>query len=338
MAQRGADPVAESLEPANEHLVQLLPPLAVKAAEKARTLGSVMQVRANALCFVDQREAFRGYASAVSLMAIPAVLVGWYIRLTSELHWFDFFLVPLQVLTTPIAFWLLQQDITGYRYEPVAVSKADRKVHVFRSLGLWWWELGWKLWGRVPAETLSYDWHCVRAEIVQVVIFTGQILRRESGLVFAITDQPGSNKVIARFGVGPTVGYGQHDMLIERWEHIRRFMQSQGPLWQSGDVLYQLDEPTLKAALIWGQPVLEDGLVATWRDQPFGLALISTFMLIAWPFFALIGLMRYLSYKVLREPRWPPEIEAVLGPVVEVEVEHAASQMPERGRRRRAKA
>jgi hypothetical protein len=333
-AATSASHSGQALEPTNEQLAVLLPQLNVKAAERARTFGSVMQVRANGFSFVDQREAFRGYGSAVWLIGFPSMLLLAWMTLTAG-NWVLWLLYVVLVLPcTIIVCWLLQQDITGYRYEPVAVCKSDGKVHVFRSLGHWWWELGWKQWGRIPAETLSYDWSCVRGEIVQITVFTGQILRRESGLVFAITDQPGSHKVIARFGVGPTVGYGQHDMLIQRWEHIRRYMQSQGPLWQSGDVLYLFDEPTLRAALVWGQPILEDGFVATWRDQAFGLALISTVMLIAWPFFALIGLMRYLSHKLLREPQWPPEIEAALGPVVEVE--DAASVATPRGPRRRA--
>jgi hypothetical protein len=336
MNSQAASTWPDVLEPANEHLVQLLPPLQQRAATRARTLGSVLGVRTNALAFVDQMAAFRGFGAAVATMAIPAALAVNWMTFTST-DWALWIMWAVLVLPcTLIALWMLQQDVIGYRYEPVAVCKSTGKVYVFRSLGLWWWQLGWKLWGRVPAEVQSHDWACVRGEIAQVTVFTGDIVRRESGLVFAITESPGSSKVVARVGIGPSIAYGANELLVERWEHIRRFMQGEGPAWQPDDALYQPDEPTLGAALKWGQPVLEDGFIYTWRTQPFGLALIFTILLLGWPIFALIGLMRWLCHKVLLEPRWPAAIEAALGSKVEVTAATPPAQAPlQRGKRPR---
>jgi hypothetical protein len=326
-----------SLEPANENLVLLLPSTRRRAAALARTLGSVLEVRSDALLFVDQLAAFRGFGATIAALFLPIGLFG-FVGMFVSFDWRNLLLLPLAVPCLLFALWLLQQDIIGYRYEPVAVCKSAGKVYAFRSLGLWWWQLGWKLWGRVPAEVQSFDWDCVRGEIAQVVVFTGDIARRESGLVFAITDAPGSSKVVARVGVGPSVGYGQDELLVQRWEHIRRYMQGEGPLWNEQDALYVPDEPTLGAALRWGQPILEDGFVETWRTQPIGLAAIFTFLLLAWPFFALIGLMRWLSHKLLAEPRWPADIEAALGPKVEVLASGVGQPQRPRQRRRQGKA
>jgi hypothetical protein len=332
MNTRVAAESPDVLAPANEHLVQLLPPIKQRAADRARTLGSVLDVRSNALLFVDQMAAFKGYGATISLMAIPATMFSLFALFTfKDAGWLWLFL-PFLLFVWLISVWMLQQDIIGYRYEPVAVCKSTGKVYAFRSLGLWWWQLGWKLWGRVPAEVQTYDWACVRGEIAQVVVFTGDIVRRESGLVFAVTESPGSNKVVARVGIGPSIGYGQNELLVERWEHIRRFMQGEGPAWRPDDVLYEPDEPTLGAALKWGLPVLEDGLVNTWRNHHPGLAFIFTFLTLAWPVFALIGLMRWLCHKVLAEPRWPADVEAALGAKIDV----ASTASPPAATRKRA--
>lgn len=49
-----------------------------------------------------------------------------------------------------LALLFIQVDWVGFRYEPVLLNRALGKVHVFKSMGLPWWQWGWKLWGAYP--------------------------------------------------------------------------------------------------------------------------------------------------------------------------------------------
>lgn len=236
----------------------------------------------------------------------------------------------------------IQVDWIGFRHHPVLMNRATGKVHAFESGLLPWWQWGWNLWGRPPHKVQTYDWDCIRGEIVQVSIFTGQIVRREQGLVFAVTESPGSHKVVERFGVGTMDGYGLIDGLLSRWEFIRAFMRNEGPLWRPGDGLYEEEAEGFWESLLFLQPaywlVTDPSSRREWWNWP-----LAVLMVIGLPLTAYIGLMRYLSGRFKREPVWPKEVLESLGgpPLTEAQpleiaaAEPAPSKKPTGGTRRR---
>jgi hypothetical protein len=195
----------------------------------------------------------------------------------------------------------------------VLIDRNTRQVHVFISHMLPWWQWFWKLWGRSGFEVQSFDWRCVRAEVIQYTIFTGQVPRRESALVLAFTETPGSNTVVQRVGLGPSSAYGDIDSLVQRWEHVRRFMQEDGPLWAPGDARYVEDGDTFWEGLTFLQPLMSP----LWADvrQSGGVVfwVLAAAALVLWPLSAFIGLVRWLSYVLNAEPVWPPNVRAGLG-------------------------
>ncbi|WP_430543710.1 DUF6708 domain-containing protein [Stenotrophomonas maltophilia] len=153
----------------------------------------------------------------------------------------------------------------------------------------------------------SFDWDCVRAEVVTYTVFTGQVPRRESSLVLAISDLPGGALEVQRVGVGPSFGYGNSTGAVERWEFVRRMMEGVGPVWSSSEARYQDFAVSLGEALTVAQPLIGPGSRQYWKK---GLAmwLLGAVGLIALPLTAYIGLNRYLSYRLQRKPRWPPNV------------------------------
>lgn len=304
--QAGAFP--DDLNPPNGQAVGLLPVASVQSSHHANTGGGVVRVYPDGLAFVDQLGAMRGYLSAGGLMALP-LAIAMLIMGISNGWWLPLIMV---VILLWLALLFIQVDWVGFRYEPVLLNRALGKVHVFKAMGLPWWQWGWKLWGRTRYEIDTYDWSCVRAEVVEFTIFTGQISRRESGLVFAITDIPGGRDVVQRFGVGPSFGYGDLESPVQRWEHIRRFMRHEGPAWTLMDSLYE-DWGVAFWPSFWVlQPLFDDRAVA-WRRKGILAWMAGVGMLFFLPFTAYMGLVRYLSYRLKREPAWSRDILASLG-------------------------
>lgn len=298
----------DALTPTNEQAVALLPPLGVQCSHDASTVGGVVRVYPEGLAFVDQLGAMRGYLSSFGILSLP-LLIAMVTLGVSAGYW-----LPLVVVFFMLwmALVFIQVDWVGFRYEPVLLNRAWGKVHVFKAKGLPWWQWGWKLWGRTRYEIATYDWSCVRAEVVEFTIFTGQIPRRESGLVFAITDVAGGSNVVQRFGVGPSLGYGDLKLPMERWEHLRRFMRFEGPIWTPKDSLYE-DLGVKFWPSFWLFQPLFGGESAAWRPTGLFGYIGGVAMLFFLPITAYIGLVRYLSFRMKREPAWSREILDSLG-------------------------
>lgn len=298
----------QTLDPPHSLGVAVLPTSARSLPVAGSVSGTVRRVYPKALEFVDHAAAMGGYASSLGGLFLFLSIFLLYLG-----FWFE--LVPL-ILFSIFKIWIslifIQVDWIGFRYHPVLVNRATQKVHVFASGLLPWWQWGWNLLGRPPSEVHTYDWDRIRGEIVQVSTFTGQIVRREQGLVFAVTESPGSPKVVERFGVGTMDGYGLIDGLLSRWEFIRAFMRNEGPLWRLGDGLYAEETEGFWESLLFLQPmhwlITDPSTRGQWWMWP-----LAVMMLIGLPLTAYIGLMRYLSGRFKREPVWPKEVLESLG-------------------------
>jgi hypothetical protein len=301
----------DELSPPNEKPHIVLPPNTVSVHRQPMTGGAVLKTYPNALAFVDHLSAMRGYLGVGGFATLAFALLGLIDGIVEGFSGF----VAFDVVLLLVALAFTQAEFVGFRYQPVLVNRGLGQVHVFVGQMLPWWQWFWKLWGRSGWEVQTYDWRCIRAEVIQFTIFAGQVPRRESALVFAVTDAPGSNKVIQRFGVGPTSAYGDIDSMLRRWEHIRRFMQGEGPVWVAGDVKFQDFAVSFWDAATFLQPLfnpmfkdLRENPHHWWWIWPLGVA-----ALIGLPLTVPMGLVRWLSYKLNAEPVWPKDVLQSLG-------------------------
>jgi hypothetical protein len=314
---------ADYLMPPNERPAALLPPLDRAASDTPNSGGSVRAVYAGGIEFIDQMATIGGmFAGAVwTGILVIAFFAVWLVQVSS----FDAFTIIFFGVWAAVFLALGRADSVGWRYQPVLFDKVAQKVHVFTDLGSPWWEV-WRLLGGTRFRIDSFDWACARGEVAEVVVMGGANLpRKEYALTLAITDAPGSRDVIARFGVGFTAGYDDGQTQVARWEHIRRYMRGEGPTLTPGDELYPDDSKEhWTGAFTSGQPLLGPGSKVWWTGEglhgawfltiPFGLA-----FLVILPLTLPYSLIRWAVRRFKGTPRWPTEILASVGPLVDPE-------------------
>jgi len=293
----------------------VMPPKTESASSRACSHGGVLSVYERGLSFVDQMGVLRGYLSSLGALGVGLGFAGMLFTASQTISlggWVFPILACVMLFVLFVNLIFVQEDWTGYRYEPVLFDAPARRVHIFKSLGMPWWQLGWNLFGRPRSEVQSFDWACVDAEVVTFTIFTGQVPRRESALVLSIKESPGGSVEIQRVGVGPSFAYGDVTSPVQRWEYVRRFMQGEGPAWAPGEVRYKDFGVTFWESLTLMQPLIGPGSSKYWAKGPL-MWIGGAVCLIAFPLSAYIGLNRYLSFRLKRAPKWPDDIRASIG-------------------------
>jgi hypothetical protein len=339
MLNASNSPTAQPLEPSNPHPHLVLPPLDQPANRRAHAHGTIHKVYPHGIQFIDQMSE----AAGIMAMGCGAGALASFAFFLELLHsfgptdWFTWWAFVMTMFSLAFA----RLDFVGYRYQPVLFNRAAGKVHVFLDEGTKFWEV-WRWFGLTRHSIHTYDWACVRGEVAELTVLgSGDLPRKEMLLMLAFTEAPGSNRVVARVGVGYTDMYVGTEAAVQRFEHIRRYMQHQGPPLAPGDHLYEdQSKLSLWAALTWGQPLIGPGSLGYWTGSavngawflsiPFGVLCLTIL-----PLTVPGGLLRALSHWTKTEPKWPPEILASVGGASLSRNEVAQFIQPEQTLRRR---
>jgi hypothetical protein len=292
----------------------VLPPHSLSVSRHPTVGASVINAYAHGLEYAEQVFGAGGvglFSAAMGafflLLFVPTLLDGTLA--------FDFTssVILLTLVFIGLMTWLGSRfDTIGYRYTPVMFNRALGKVHVFRDhtkfLSLW------PLWGGGNHAIDTYDWSCVRAQVSSFRTFSRTVAQDNAKLgclVFKAPDQP---EVVAEFPIGITSSALAVQNLLDYWEHIRRYMEHESPMFPEGEGPYE--QPTtqsLLGALFFGQPFIGPG----WREQYQNADTLTVIWqgisLFLFPITMLFGLCRWVSYHIRSEPKWPAEILASVG-------------------------
>lgn len=220
------------------------------------------------------------------------------------------------LVLTPLAVLFVLNDVVGYRFsKSVLFDRNAQKVHLLT------FKPSLSNWSRCDLRT--FDWHCVTAEVDAMRVFTGTVGRSEIGLRCLVMDRPGGAQVIDQFSLGVNMPAHHVQPLLDTWEHVRRFMQHEGPLFSDQD-----DGPNPGLGkqpfwrYLWMFPDLmlggiKDFFVSARRDKSVvalmfavGGAVVTAMAL---PLLLIFGLFPWISSLTKREPKWPAEILASVG-------------------------
>ncbi|RAM66183.1 hypothetical protein RB25_01075 [Herbaspirillum rubrisubalbicans] len=289
----------------------LLPPHSLSVSRTPNTSGSVIEAYPHGLAYADQIAGMTGAAAFIALLGLPMLSLYAYSGI-ADYKIFSVFSSVFGWIVTVVNFllvyFLLRWDITGYRYAPVLFDRAAGKVHVFFDQTLLFRWL--PLWGGGKYEIETYDWSCIRGQVSRSRVFTGNTAQELAALSCVVVRGPQDPTVVAQFEVGGSTNALAVQLLLDRWEHVRRFMEHEGPLFVQDDGPYVPPATqSLWGALCWGQPLIGPGRHAPSVGMVLAQMFTACFVWFTVPF----GLVGWLCFHIKEKPKWPAEILASVG-------------------------
>ncbi|MCW0402982.1 hypothetical protein NB689_000118 [Xanthomonas sacchari] len=289
----------------------LLPPHSVPASQSPNSGGAVIDAFPHGLAYGSMMTLLVGFLG-FGAVAIGLPLTLMLASALGDANAFTPALVGTLALSV-FVYFMLRFDLIGYRYAPTLFDRNAGKVHVFKdNTRLFGW---WPLWGGGGQhEILSYDWACVRAQVVRFKTFTGTVAQDNAALQMIVLAASGDTRVVGQFGLGLTSSAIAVQPLLDTWEHIRRFMEHEGPLFVEGDGPNEaLFEMRLARCIFFGQPFIGPGSAEHWKQPDLGAILWQILAIPLFPLTLLYGLIRWASFHIKSKPVWPPEVLACVG-------------------------
>ncbi|GAB3541841.1 hypothetical protein GCM10027343_12910 [Noviherbaspirillum agri] len=288
----------------------------------AKTFGWVRSVYPNAIEYTVGPQGLRGLVLVISMIgALIAFGFGTW-RMIVDVPRFsgdflDAIMLPLPFIFVGLGFYFVLKGIRLDLFrpidEPTIFDRKNRKVYrVLRDV-----HPGLRgLFRRWPLRYACYDWDLIDAQHEAKVITTGSTVSRYHALVFLVRQAPNNPNYMDYFTIGNSLVLGETNV-APVWEHIRRFMEENGPHLPPGDVLADADVPhtwwqSMRAVF----PASKGDTFWGWLKQelPFALLLLALFPLTV-PMFILWGTGNWLSHKTATPIRWPDEVRQAVGPV-----------------------
>lgn len=294
-----------------------LPPHDESVSTTPGSGGMVYKAFPHGLMYGDQMALMDGILLMLApLLAMPFLMgdpLSLFRNFLDEGLFFGFvnaFIIIVMAILYPLGVCALMTCFIGHRFHTSALlDRRAGKVHIFRDET--------KLWTGTRGKVVSYDWSQVRAELDSMSVFTGTVGREESGLRGVVLDPADPSKVIDRFPL--TVNMSVHNVqpLLDTWEHARRFMQHEGPLFADED---DGPNPALGKVSLWEHmrffswdqiSSAPEMLRISFREGnalAFLYAVSSVVVIPFLPLTALFGLFPWISSLFKREPKWPAEV------------------------------
>ncbi len=130
--------------------------------------------------------------------------------------------------------WVIRLELIRPYDEPVIFDRKNRKVYrIFCEA-----QPGLKgLFKPWPMRACEYDWDLIDAEHNARIVTSGSTLRRDSNLVFIVRKSADDPTIIDSFNIGSPLMMSLDETVAATYEHIRRFMEENGPPIPEGEKL-----------------------------------------------------------------------------------------------------
>lgn len=165
-----------------------------------------------------------------------------------------------------------------------------------------------------PILACQYDWDLIDAEHHREIFTTGGSVNTNHFLVFLVRKSVDDSTIIDSFTIAhPNIL--SNDIVGGFWEHIRRFMEENGPHLPSPDEPLADMTPTTS----WWHSMGTVGPFGAgyrnhWRNSPVYSFFMHLFLPLSLPFFLIWGTGNYLSYRTAIKVQWPAEVLNAIGP------------------------
>ncbi|MEJ7806377.1 MAG: DUF6708 domain-containing protein [Telluria sp.] len=194
--------------------------------------------------------------------------------------------------------------------EPVLFDRLNRKVYLIARAV----EPGWRgLFKPWPVRAYEYDWNLIDAEYQLTISTTGSTVTTWHTLLFIVRCSASDHRTIGSFNVANPVLLSE-STVGAFWEHIRRFMEEDGPHLPPGETKTYLEVPASLWQSMGTVGPFGPNYVHWWKNHPFYNFVIHLFIPFTLPVFVAWGIMNWLSYLTATDVQWPHEVEAAVGP------------------------
>ena len=225
------------------------------AADRAMSMDLVYHATGNLLMVQQSSTRLRGYASVFGVLMLVAsplgfataqllLSIGFPIKSLSHLFGVTV-AIPLLLVTVGSIFLALRTfriDLLTPTDNPLVFNRKTRKVYrvmpdIPQRQGLSpaalvrHWLNTFRPW---PMQVIEYDWDCLEAEYFNETVLAGNVVRTNHHLMFYVKAAPDSDQVLGCFDIVPPLLI-REDGAMMFWEHIRRFMQENGPPLPPGE-------------------------------------------------------------------------------------------------------
>lgn len=285
-------------------------------AECGLSLGLIKQIYTNAIEYRTVPVQIRGLVFLFGLIAGVIPIVGSLLMLSdlSEasasnanygLMVFSMILILAGILTL-----LYSARLEFFRPvdEPVIFDRERRMIYrmyidVQSGIG--------GLFRPWPLCVSEYSWGMTVAEYHWTLTPTGSTIATSHSLHFLVT-HPGESGLIASFQVANPMMLGQ-STVAPFWEHIRRFMEDNGPHLPPGEAITQEKLPDSLWQSMGNVGPFGPNYLKWWKDHPFVTALLHLFFPFIFPLTLLWAILNWLSYATSRSVQWPAHVIDSLG-------------------------
>ena len=292
---------------------------AAPASAGPTSFDLIRHVHRHAIEYTAHAPALRGLSLLAGLLgALFGIWVGihrWFVEMHSVSHnpldslalAFPPLLIAFGVL---ILVWTARLELFCPIDEPIMFDRKRRKVvRLFRETrpGLKGLFQAW------PLHAAEYDWDLIDAEYHAATATTGATITRYHNLVLLVRKSAQDPTVIDSFNVGSSAELGEQTVPAV-WEHIRRYMEEQGPALQAGETVLSTARPGGLGQSIGVVGPFGANYGRWWKEQlPFMLLIHILFPFFV-PFFLLWGFLNWLSYKTALPAAWPEEVLTMIEP------------------------
>ena len=289
-----------------------------------QALGWIKGNYQNAIEYTSIIKELKGmpFAYGIFSMMIPAA--GIYMSFTIFLfvNKFDFFsffytIIGISTLIASLAFgayiFLLFMRFDLFRPSdlPIIFDRKHRKIYRILREEQPGFKGAFKNW---PLVVCEYDWDLVDAEHEAEIFTTGGGITHNHFLMFLVRKSKDDPSIIDSFQIANASSLS-NELTDSMWEHIRRFMEENGPHLPTPDEPLASMEPPGS----WWQSMGAVGPYGPnyfqhWRDAPGMTLVLHLLFPVTLPMLFLWGTGNWLSYKTAIPVEWPEEVLAAIGP------------------------
>ncbi|MBL0730558.1 DUF6708 domain-containing protein [Piscinibacter sp. HJYY11] len=175
-----------------------------------------------------------------------------------------------------------------------------------------------------PIRYVEHDWDDIVAEHGVVTFTTGSSVHRQHTLALMVRDKnPGEFKgEITPDNTPPYVDgfvFGDPKTLSELttprvWEHVRRYMNENGPALPPGEHLADTSVPMTWWDSLDAVSVFGPGHLKRWRERWGWMTIMHLLSPLMLPLAVLMATTNWLSYKTAYPVQWPQEVRHRIGP------------------------